>query len=249
MTAPPPTTAALAGHPPRRDLDRLAAQELAAPERQPIETHVATCAECRAYLESRRREQAELVERLPPEVFAASVLSRPARGAESGPGWRLALAASSAVAVLALLALWFWRPPPEPARWRGDAAVVRVVLEREGQRSLLGDIRPRPGDRLRFEIALPPSRRAWTALVAIENGRALPVLPPSREDPPFEIRGSGWLPGSAAVVAGPPARLMLVLRPAPFSLASLLAEVEQAEHAGRAPEGLAHELLLDGEAP
>lgn len=236
------------GHPPRRDLERWLAQEASGEEWKRIADHLASCRACEEYVEACRGEQEALEARSPPATFAASVLARAASGAAPRPRWPFLLAASATAALL-LIAVLLWRPAAEGERWRGAAAVVRVYLEREGQRALLGDHRPRPGDRLRYEIALPPGQRAYAALVALESARALPVLPASRAAPPFEIAGTSFLPGSAALEGGAPARLLLVIRPAPFAIDSLLVEAEFAVRQGRTLEGVAHQLLLDPEAP
>lgn len=238
----------LAPHPPRRDVERWLAREVSSEERQRIETHLSSCRACQEFAESCRREQAALEERLPPQAFAARVLARAATGPAPWRRWPLVLA-TSATSALLLMALLLWRPAADAERWRGGAAVVRVYLDREGQRSLLLDHIPRPGDRLRYEITLPPGQRAYAALVALEDGRALPVLPPSSAAPPFEVAGTSLLPGAAALESGAPARLLLVLRPVPFAIGSLLAEVELSARQGRHPDGVAHELGFAPEAP
>ncbi len=248
MNTVAPGTENHALHPARRDLERWLAQEISGEEGQRIETHLASCRACCDFVETCRREQAALEARQPPPLFAARVLARAAPGTAPRPRWPFVLAASTASALL-LIALLLWRPAAEGERWRGGAAVVRVYLDRAGQRSLLGEQRPLAGDRLRYEITLPPGRRAYAALVALENGRALPVLPASRAAPPFEIAGTSLLPGAAALEGGAPARLLLVIRPAPFAIDSLLAEIESAARQGRTPDGVAHELVLGPEAP
>jgi anti-sigma factor RsiW len=249
-------------HPARFDLDRLAAGELDDAVAEPLRAHAEGCEACRAYLAGLERDRTTLLARRPAAAFAVAIEERILAG-DPRPvpvrRWVWAWGLGGVVAVAALLVIAL-RVPNDPGgtgsgrgvdtRWMGAPAVVRVHVLRDGVTSLLEGA-PRPGDRLRWEVSLPPGIRGHVAVIGVEGARAFPVLPPGAAEDAFPLDGSGLLPGSVEVdAAGPATRLLLVVRAQPFRAGDLAEEA--ARSLGNAAEilpGTAAELSTAGGPP
>ena len=241
-------------HPARIDYDRLLAGELNPLKSNELREHARSCGDCRAYLAALEADGADLLRRLPPNAFTDRVMHR--AGFTRRPMLRWALAGAAVVLLLAgVVSGWWWqrRGGTEPGtRWMGGAQQIRVYLERPGEPANPLETQPRVGDRLRFEVVLPPGRTGYAALVALDGGRAQAVLPADPLHPPFPVSGSTLLPGSAAVEpGGGRVQLVLVVRETPFQLAALLQELQQADREGTLQGilGLAYSLAVDLDAP
>lgn len=132
--------------------------------------HVASCAECAAYVEGLRREVAAFTAapHPGPDAFVQAVVRRRAADRTRRRQARWLGATTSALALAACLALWVHASPtpaPQPdgpvagpsagpIRFKGGSQVA-VVVERHGSQSReTGTLRIAPGDRIRVEVAL-----------------------------------------------------------------------------------------------
>jgi hypothetical protein len=245
-------------HPQRFQLDRLVAGELAGRDAASLHDHLAVCPACRMYVEELQSLQRDLEQRLPPERFVATLQSQartePERPPErrSGfwgwPAWALGAAAASVLLLIGVLAL---RPgAPSGLRRMGQGTSFRIYLEHGGRTEPLEGQRPRPGDRLAYEVTLPDKDAAgYAAVIGLAGASAVALIPPDCRTGPVRVSGTSLLPGSVVLEAGgPPVRLWLIVRPEPFDLCALAASAST-DASVRAPAGLLNELNLDLGAP
>ena len=247
-------------HPPRFELDRLAAGELDSQAVAGLQSHLDECADCREYLATIETERAELLEHKPAELFADSLESHDLPADKPRRVWAFSLA-TAAVAAAAVIVVLILGNPPKPVddemRWMGQGAITKVYLKRgaESQQFTNQDILP--GDQLRFKVALPKGKRAHAAVYAIENKRVTCVLPSQPSTEPHPVADELWIPGSVIVEAGErPVDIILVVRPEPFNLAVVSSEIEKSLgslEAGRQLSsiitGLVHQLRVEPNKP
>ena len=154
--------------------------------------HVASCAECSAYV-ARLREEIDAFSRAQaehPDGFVASVLLRRATAVRRPfPLRARTIAGAASVLALAAVVLLVLRPPRDepfdlgvvgpregPIRFKGGVQVAVVVEHRGVQSRELGTLLIAPGDRIRVEIAL--DHEAWvTAGVLTEAGEWAELQP------------------------------------------------------------------------
>jgi len=132
--------------------------------------HVASCAECAAYVE-RLRQGAESFAAAPrpsPEAFVQAVVRRRAaegarRARSRWIGATTSVLALAACVVILVRARPITAPPndvpvvapgPGPIRFKGGSQVAVIVERRGGQSREMGALSVAPGDRIRVEIAL-----------------------------------------------------------------------------------------------
>jgi anti-sigma factor RsiW len=246
-------------HPTTWEMQRWLAGELSTTQREALQDHLGGCPQCADYLASRQQEQAHLMERLPPETFAARISARAQTEAAleprlqaAEPWWKrmprlwLWLPATAAAAAVALLLLVGRGQPPEPGdvHWMGGQPAVRLVVQRGP--ATLSDAVPRVGDRVRYEVTLPGDQRGYAAVMAIQEGEVVALSPPAPMALP--IHGPTWMPGSVALdPGGGLVRVLLFVRPDAFELAPLAEALRQAapESAPRWPPGLVHTFVVD----
>jgi hypothetical protein len=154
--------------------------------------HVASCAECSAYV-ARLRDEIDtfsLAQADHPDGFVASVLQRRATAVRrTFPlSARRIAGAASVLALAAVLLLVLRSPRSEPVdtggvgpregpiRFKGGAQVAVIVEHRGVQSRELGSLLIAPGDRIRVEIALDHKERI-TAGVLTEVGEWAELQP------------------------------------------------------------------------
>lgn len=244
-------------HPTSFTLDRLTAGELSGKAEETVQDHLTACDGCRKYIAERQAEQDELLEYLTPAVFAARIAEH---AASEGPrptmspnrrktvwGFGVALAAA-ATAILAVVVIGLYKteptPPDDTIRWMGSDVVVQLHVLRDDS-ILLGE-NPVVGDRVRYEVVLPPETEGYAAVIGIEQGQAFWVLP--EDGQPAFVTDATILEGSVDLQpGGGVVQLLLFVRPELFSSVTILDEVEHSLEAtnGEWPVGLAHELSVD----
>ena len=247
-------------HPPRFELDRLAAGELDSPAVAGLQSHLDDCADCREYLATIETERAELLEHKPAELFVESLESHDLATDKPRRVWAFSLAAAS-VAAAAVIVILILGNQPEPAddnmRWMGQGAITQVYLKRGAKSQLLTNQAILPGDQLRFEVALPKGKRAHAAVFAIENNRVTCVLPSQPSTGPHLIVDQLLVPGSLIIEAlDSPVDIILIVRPEPFNLAKVSGKIEKSLgslEAGRQLSsiipGLKHHLRVEPNKP
>ena len=254
-------------HPPTFDLDLFLAEEVEPTDTENIRQHLDQCAECRRYVEDRMAERANQMELLSPKVFAHQVEERfaaeelpvePSRGTARPRRWvwsvGFAVLATAAAVLLALLLIPNNDgsviadpdgPGPDDIRWMGDAPVVRLQIMRNEQ--LVDDSQPIAGDRLQYEVTMPPGEQGYAMVVAAEGDRVFSVLPENGH--PVEISDVEWIPGSIAFEPGGVVHLYLFVRSEPFVPQTLVDEVREALVVGggdvQPPSGLVHRMTVD----
>jgi len=154
-----------------------------------------------------------------------------------------------AIAVLVTVSFFLWYSSPEPSavRWMGATATVTVFVQHEADVSVLQGGRIEAGDKAMFEVMLPPGKRGFVALLALEkDGAVKPVLPSSDDDMAYEVTGTFRLPGAVTSIAGDPStRLLLVTREEPFAVRDLMARMRELE-VGSPVDGLVREVEIGG---
>ena len=243
-------------HPSRFELDRLVAGELESSRVAELKNHCVECEDCNRYLSSLEQDRDALMGRLNPGEFAARIeerfdKSRPwwSRISTFRPALVPSLVTAATVALLAIsLALWFSNPEPPAVRWMGATATATVYVQHETDVSILQGQRVDAGDKVMFEVTLPPPKKGFVALIASEKGGIVtPVLPSLADDAAYEMTGTFRLPGAISSIAGDqPTRLLLVTRDAPFVIRDLLVEVRDLE-VGKEIEGLVREVEIGAE--
>ncbi|MBW1808500.1 MAG: hypothetical protein JRJ87_09930 [Deltaproteobacteria bacterium] len=218
-------------HPPRFELDRLAAGELDSRALSGLQSHLDDCADCRKYLATIETEREELLDRKPAELFVDSLESHHLPADRQKRVWVFSLAAAT-VAAAAVIVILILGNQPEPVddnmRWMGQGAMTKIYLKRGAISQLLTNQAILPGDQLRFEVALPKGKRAHAAVFAIENNRVTCVLPAQPSAEPYPIRDVLLVPGSLIIEAGEsPVDIIVVVRPEPFNLAKVRGEIEK----------------------
>jgi hypothetical protein len=247
-------------HPPRFELDRLAAGELDSPAVAGLQSHLDDCADCREYLAAIETQRADLLERKPAELFVDSLESHQLPPGKPKRVWAFSLA-TAAVAAAAVIVVLVLGNPTESAddeiRWMGQGAITKVYLKRGDQSQQLTNQAILPGDQLRFKVALPQGKRAHAAVFAIENKRVTCVLPAQPSAQPHPVADELWIPGSVIVEAGErPVDIILVVRPAPFDLAKVSSEIEKSlgsletgRQLSSLVTGLVHQLRVEPNKP
>lgn len=254
-------------HPPTFDLDLFVAEEAEPSVTAVISQHVDQCAECRQYVDTRLAERATQMERVSPKVFAHQVEERlaaeelpvePSRGTARPRRWGwgigFAVLASAAVVLLALLLIPNDDgsviadpdgPGPDDIRWMGDAPVFRLQILRNEQ--LVDDSQPIAGDRLQYEVTMPPGEQGYAMVIAAEGDRVFSVLP--EDGHPVEVSDAEWIPGSIAFEPGGEVHLYLFVRSEPFTAQMLIDEVRETFIVGggnvQPPSGLVHRMTVD----
>ncbi|MCP4598927.1 MAG: hypothetical protein GY847_00025 [Proteobacteria bacterium] len=245
-------------HPPQFELDRLAAKELAPEDANEIRAHLEGCLTCRAYLKKIDDEQEAIVSRTPPMSFAYAVEEKMTGGkvrSRASHTWTWGLSTAAVAAVI--LAVYLIPSSPEKKtnsmRWMGSPVAAKVYLKRDGQSQLLDKQTPIPGDRLRFEVIVPPGKKMHAVLVATEGNRTSSILPDRPESGPYPVSGAKLLPGSVEVErGGGTVILRLIVRSEPFRIDELLKEVaSKAGPSSEKPEisGLVHRLVVEPGSP
>ena len=252
-------------HPPTFDLDCFLAGEAERAVAERVEQHVDSCGECRTYLDTRAAEQAAHSEQLSPQVFANRVSEQFAAEelvAELSQSWarprRLAwgvgfAALASALVVLLVLTTQGPRedtggpslPGEDDIRWMGAAPVVRLQILRNDQ--LVIDVDPIPGDRLQYEVTMPPGEIGYGMVIAAEGERVFVVLP--EDGRPAELSDVSRVPGSVAFEPGGVIQLYLFVRAEPFSARTVVDEVHETFVVGgggtQQLDGLVHRMTVD----
>jgi hypothetical protein len=154
--------------------------------------HVASCAECSAYV-ARLREEIDAFSRAQaehPDGFVAAVLQRRATAVRrTFPAHARWMAGATSILALAAVVLLLLRPPRSepldsgvvgrregPIRFKGGAQVAVIVEHRGVQSRELGSLLIAPGDRIRVEIALD-HEESVTAGVLTEAGEWAELQP------------------------------------------------------------------------
>jgi len=207
-------------------LRRLAAGELAEPERLRLLEHLAGCARCQATRAELAEEQRQLGERLPFERFAAGVAERMAAPPVVPSGWRrlapLALAATLLVALSLPFLATRERAPGEEIRLKGAAGLVLHADAPGGARPLAPG-EPVPPAALRA-VVRPGAWKEAALLLRDEDGLALLHAGPARAGPLPEA--FHW--------TGREGELVLLLSEAPLSPAERDSLAAGAPPAGKA---------------
>ena len=252
-------------HPPALDLDLFVAGEGDHSNNEAVTRHVEQCAECRRYVDDRLAEQATQMAQLAPQVLAHQVAERfdasqkPLRPSPHQAGsrlwvWGVAFAglAAAAAVVLALLILPDDRGngvgpdgPRDDITWMGTSPVVRLQILRGDQ--LVDDTEPTAGDRLQYEVTMPPGEVGYAMVIAWQGDYVFPVLP--EDGIPAEASDVGWIPGSVTFEPGGVVRLFVFVRPEPYTALDLVGEVREAyvepERVVNEPSGLVHRMTVD----
>lgn len=180
----------------------LQLEAFACGERAPgVEQHARECNLCRAFLERVQRLSAA------PPMALPQLLESAASKATAPSRWTRPLAVSAVVplaAAAALLLVHPWGKPnegtdssrllppassplpttPDPDTTFKGAIQVSVIRERGGsQERFAGDVRVRPGDRLRVEVALDRPQAVEGVIVG-DDGSSLELMP-------AEVRSAG----------------------------------------------------------
>lgn len=207
--------------PPAVDLEALASGEALSAS----QLHLASCPACRSYVEGLRARAADFLRARPKELFLRQLDRRaaPRKGSRLKLGF--ALAATTTLAVVAVL--HFQVEDPLPARFKGSW--VSVHLKR-GQEERLA----RPGELLRAEDALRfsvRSDRPGFAAVLERDGRGkVQMVAPFEAPSPQEVKaGSTTLEDAAILDDAPgPEAFVAVFAEKPFDLAALRRRLESA---------------------
>lgn len=207
-------------------LRRLAAGELAEPERLRLLEHLAGCARCQATRAEQAEEERLLAERLPFERFAAGVAERMAAPPDAPSGWRRLAPLALAATLLVALSVPFLasREPAvgEGHRLKGGAGLILHADAPGGARALAPG-EPVPAAALRA-VVRPGAWKEAALLLRDEDGLALLHAGPARAGPLPEA--FHW--------TGREGELLLVLSQAPLSPGEREALVAGAPPAGKA---------------
>ncbi len=221
-------------HPTRYELDRWVAGE----EVGDFASHIKGCNACRAYTTRRERERKELLTRMPADQFFETLERREReRPKPRRLGWRIGLAVTGVVAVVALL-LVVWpasnlstgaAETPDATgdgmRWMGGQFAVRVFVKRGERVFVGGDEAVRPGDKVQFEVTAKKEHPGYAA-VAVVDEKGVNVLLPEKIKGPATIVGRALIPGSVVIdAAGAGATLIVVVRDEPFLPGVLESEI------------------------
>lgn len=164
-----------------------------------VDAHLETCAECKDYVTSLAAEARAAS--TDGDTFLAKLTARDAKTEEPGGApqastagakvYRLAwIAAPLAIAAVLFLIL---RPagtrPIDPAGSSGDPATrfkggiqVAIVLDREGdQRRVVNEVRVRPGDRIRAEVAVDSAQPLLAGMLGNDGTWVLLLAPTTLE--------------------------------------------------------------------
>lgn len=177
-------------HPVAIMLERFFVGDLAPPERDAVQAHVAACLCCRKYLADLAAARAERLAAVPPALFVSQVAARRRRGTVQR--------ATRSAAIVALLgaaaALAIIMRPPE-VRYKGSGFFVE--RQRDGVVTRLGsDLRIRAGDALRVVAVLPQAEPVSLWFVDV-SGRVDALFDGPQEMP----AGEHALPGGVTVDA------------------------------------------------
>jgi hypothetical protein len=153
---------------------RLLAGELAGPERERTETHVAECARCQKTVRELHEESQAVRRDLPFPVFAAGVAEKLAQQRKPRVAQWMSFAAAASVLLVGgsmLLRTPETIHPAEPARTtqsKGGPLVQLFVQDGQGTRSLAAGEAVATGAKLR--LSLHPGERKFAAAVLLETG-------------------------------------------------------------------------------
>lgn len=177
-------------HPAAIMLERFFVGDLAPPERDAVQAHVAACLCCRKYLADLAAARAERLAAVPPALFVSQVAARRRRGTVQ----RITRSAAVVALLGAAAALVVVMRPPE-VRYKGSGFFVE--RQRDGVVTRLGsDLRIRAGDTLRVVAVLPSAEPVSLWFVDV-NGRVDALF-----DGPQDIpAGEHALPSSVTVDA------------------------------------------------
>jgi hypothetical protein len=150
---------------------RLIAGELAGPELQRTETHVADCARCQRTVRELHEESQALRRDVPFPVFAAGVAEKLAQ--QRRPRFAQWTALAAAAAVLLMAGSMVLRPKDTelPTRSKGEGPVAQLfVQDAQGTRTLAAGEAVSNGAKLR--LSLHPGERKFAAAVLLEPGES-----------------------------------------------------------------------------
>jgi hypothetical protein len=229
-------------HLPRYDLERMVAGE--APNE--VLRHVQSCEVCSAYVAELQKTSDELMRRCPPELFVRrlieSTTAAPKHLSNQRRRLRYALVAGLTTACVLIFVLWRLASVPissdhsslpadqhDELRWMGPRFVVNTIIRRGGRIMHLSDPSLKPGDEARYEITPSPNSTGWGAVVAIEDGEIIPLLPTAGAA--YRIEEKTVLPGSVAIdKQGGDLEIVVFVRPDPFDVSTLVSEWRARTH-------------------
>ena len=220
---------------------RLAAGELAPPERARVEEHLLGCARCAGTLREIEEERRGLAAALPFDAFAAGVAERLARPPPRRERWGravtrfvpLALAASVALGVgVPLVARLTARE--DANRVKGGAALTVYVDGAGGPRALAPGEPVPPGARLRVAVGGAAGRQLAVALVD-RDGVAVVYAGPAVAGP---------LPGAFEWTGEGDGALVAVLDGRPVDAAALEARLGRGGVGAASPGGRAEVVIV-----
>lgn len=135
----------------------------------------------------------------------------------------------------------------------GDGAIVHVILNRDNKSMPYNNQHLHAGDRLRYEIVLPPGKQGYATLLGIEGMKVWSVIPQESSHEPYAVKGTAWLPGSVEIESGGlPVLLWLFVREDKFSIQELINEVKThkiTQNGATDIHGLRHRLNIMVGAP
>jgi hypothetical protein len=146
---------------------RLLAGELAGPEKERLETHLAECARCQKTVRELHEEGQVLRRDLPFPAFAAGVAEKMAEQRKPRFAQWTALAAAACVLLMAGSMVLRGRPDNE-LRSKGFALAQLFVQDGQGTRALAAGEAVASGAKLR--LSLHPGERKFAAAVLLEQG-------------------------------------------------------------------------------
>jgi hypothetical protein len=186
-------------------LERFASGGLRAAEAQEIESHVASCAACRACLDELRAD----VVALPPlpAIVPASPL-RFARWLFAGGG--LALAAAAILILVVMRGSSAGEPGARVAVKGAGEVVLSLVRERDG--AIAYDPSTfRAGDRIKVRVTCAPGPSIWADVIVYQRGESAFPLAPAR----VPCGNDTVVPGAFRIDGSAPARVCVELSAGP----------------------------------
>lgn len=187
------------------ELRRYRVGELANEAKAAVETHVASCAECKARLSSLEEEERTFLATANVAADSAAILARlDAAPAARASRWSRVLVFAPIVALAAALAMMFLpKPPPETTRIKGpmQVALEMFVKDAEGIRPAIDGARLREGDAIQFKYQA--GGRRYVFVVSVDtDGTVSPLYPDEeRTSIPVAPTGTHVLEGSVILDA------------------------------------------------
>jgi hypothetical protein len=215
----------MVAHPSAYELEAFSVSALTPSVADHISAHLDDCPTCAKAIEALGAEAVEFSRLHPPTRLFNEVERR---------GRRRRLALGGVLASTAALALVLLKAAaPDELRARGGGPAVEVYLAHEAELRHLQTVDEpalvRPGDAVRVELSL--AHRAWVAAFFLDELGAVSWYVPDQAGAQAIAVGPGTalLPGSAVFDDSKASeRLFVVIREAPFSPASVAAEVSAA---------------------